>query len=245
MRKLILTIAALALASSAQAADIPKKAPLPPTRVLTSYAGSGFYFGLGTFGEVDRANVTGTAGQAMSADIAGGALSGTIGYMWGDGTTWKAVDVSAEWFNIGGSNVQGNLIPASVNSQFGFTERFLIGGPLASVLNLLPNLSTVFPVLPQPTVAVVGNVHPYLFAAAHEKDISASYLMATGKVWRVQAGLGVGAKQQLGANPAVTVDYYAEYLIPASAVTLGNVGGAVTGAANVGGGARVGMTLEY
>jgi len=86
-------------------------------------------------------------------------------------------------------------------------------------------------------------VHEEL-AAAHEKDISASYLEATGKVWKVQAGLGVGAKQQLGAQPSVTVDYWAEYLIPTTAVTIGNVVGGTALASNSGG-ARVGMTLEY
>lgn len=231
------------------AADMPTKAPKPS--VLQTYAGSGFYFGIGTFGEVDRTKITGPAGQAFSADIAGGALSGTVGYMWGNGTSWRAVDVSAEWFNIGGSNVQGNLVPASVNTQWGFTERFLLGGPLASVLNLLPNLSTIFPALPTPTVPVTGTIHPYIFAALHEKDISASYLLATGKVWRVQGGLGVGAKQQLGnvqGNPQasqVTVDYWAEYLIPSSGITLGPIAGGIPANANVGGGARVGMSLQY
>lgn len=243
MRKLTIALLASAFAWPALGADLPVKAAKP--RVLVTYAGSGFYFGLGTFGEVSRTAITGPQGTALSADISGAALSGTVGYMWGDGTTWKAVEVSAEYFNIGGSSVEGSLIPASTSAQFGFTQRFLLGGPLASVLNLLPNVSSVFPVLPTPTVPVVGTVHPYIFAAAHEKDISASYLEATGKVWKVQAGLGVGAKQQLGAQPSVTVDYWAEYLIPTTAVTIGSVSGGGTAAASTGGGARVGMTLEY
>lgn len=244
MKTLLLAAAALLAVTSANAADLSLMPVKAKPRVLTTYVGSGFYFGIGTFGEVDRANITGPAGQGLSADIAGAALSGVVGYMWGDGLTWKAVDASVDWFNIGGSNgVTGNIVPASVNTQIGFTQRFLLGGPLASVLNLLPNIGTVFPTLPTPTVPVVGTVHPYVFAAAHEKDISASYLAATGKVWKFQAGLGVGAKQQLGANPMVTVDYWAEYLIPTTAVTIGTPDGAA--AASTGGGARVGMTLEY
>src|SRR5882762_10281088 len=221
MRKLAMLLLASACAGPALGADLSVKAPAP--RVLSTYSGSGFYFGLGTFGEVDRANVTGTQGQAMSADIAGAAASLVVGNMWGNGTNWKAVDASCDYFNIGRSNVQGNFIPASVNTQIGFTQLFLLGGPLAGVLSLLPNLGTLFPVLPPAPQPVTGTFHPYLFAAVHEKDISASYLAATGKVWKVQAGLGIGAKQQLGnvaGNPLasqVTLDWGAEYLIPASA----------------------------
>ena len=249
MRKLTMALLASAIAWPALGADVAVKKALRPN-VLLTYQGCGTYVGLGTFGEVDRASITGTAGPAMSADIAGAALSISLGYMCGNGPSWWALDAAVDWFNVGGSNVQGNIIPASVNAQWGFTQRVLYGGPLASVLNILPNLSTVFPALPVPTVPVVGTVHPYVFAAVHEKDVSASYMAMSGKVWRVQAGLGVGAKQQLGAvqgNPAasqVTVDYYAEYLIPGSGITIGNVG-PVSASANTGAGARIGMSLEY
>jgi len=84
-----------------------------------------------------------------------------------------------------------------VNTQIGPHPTVPPWRPAAGVLSLLPTWapSSLSSPGPQP---VTGTFHPYLFAAVHEKDISASYLAATGKVWKVQAGLGIGAKQQLG-----------------------------------------------
>lgn len=253
MHKWFYVIAAAAFALvplSARSADLKPLTLKARTPVLLSYTGCGSYFGLGTFAEVDRANITGTAGPAVNADVAGGSLSIVGGYMCGDatGSSWKAIEVSANWQNIGGSNVAGTAIPANMNTQIGFTERVLIGGPLASVLNLLPDLSTLFPVLPAATFSTT--THPYLFAALHEDDVSASYFASSAKVWRVRAGVGTGIKQQLGAvsqtpgASTVTMDIWSEYLFAGQGLTLGNTGG-VSGSANQGAGARLGMTLEY
>lgn len=242
MRKLLIALASI-VALPAYAADLPVKA-LIRQPILFTYVGSGFYMGLGTWGEVDKAKIVSPLNlQAVNGYAAGGSINGTAGYMWGNGTTWTAIEASISYQNIGITDNNGS----SVGSRFGFTERALFGGPITSVLSLLPNLSTVFPVLPTPIASTT--THPYVFAAVHQDDVSAEFGLTNAKVWRVRGGLGVGLKQQLGStspNPAasgVTADIWAEYLMDGASIVIGAPVGVAK--ANQGSGARVGMTLEY
>lgn len=250
MRILLIVLAGLALLGQwpAAAADL-SVAKAPKQRVLWTYAGSGTYFGLGTYGEAQRATIAGLNGSGVDAYAAGGAVALVGGYMWGDGTTWKAIEVSAHWSNTSAGST-APAVPSEVSSRVGFTERFLLGGPLASMLTMLPNLSTVFPTLPVLPAGAVGTSHPYIFIAAHQDQIGTEYGLAAAKVWRIRGGAGVGVKSQLGQagnlsqGSPVTLDVWAEYLFPGQGITLGLPAGTVA-AASTGGGARIGATIEY
>lgn len=240
MNKLLITALSL-FAFPAIAADMPVKA-LPRQPILFTYLGSGYYLGIGTFAEVDKAKIAMPIGN-VDGFAAGGSINAVAGWMWGNGTTWNAIEGTVSYQNIGPANSVGG----NINSRFGFTERVLWGGPITAALSLLPNLSTVFPVLPTPIAPTT--THPYIFAALHQDDVSADFGLGAAKVWRIRAGVGAGLKQQLGstaANPnasQVTADIWAEYLMQGAGITVG----APAGFANVnqGQGGRVGITLEY
>lgn len=246
MRKLALVLLASAVAWPALAADLYPVVKAKP-RVLFSYVGSGIYYGLGTFGEVDKARVEGPNGQAVSAYMAGGSVYGVLGYMVGDGTTWKAVEAIVHYNNVGSTSPLG-AVNGEIHSKVGFTQRVLLGGPIAGMLSVLPNLSTVFPVLP--VAAGPSGSHPYFFAAVHEDDVSASYMLASHRVWRIRGGFGVGVQHMLGTAgnipgaSQVTMDTWVEYIAPGTGLTLGLPSG-LQATANTGGSARVGAALKY
>ena len=231
----------------ASAADVATKAPRP--RVALTYTGSGWYGMLGTFAEMDRATVEGSQGVAFSGYTAGGSLALGGGYMWGDGTTWKAIEVFGSYQNMGNGSAVGAPVQGSINSKFGFTERFLLGGPLLAALQGLVPFGGTNPSLPVPPLPIgTAGSHPYIFVAAHQDDISANYLGADAKVWRVRGGVGMGVQSQFtpttpGAIP-VTMDVWAEYLFAGSGLTIGNTNG-VESSANTGGGARTGVLFKY
>lgn len=250
MMRLVCGLLLAAVSTAAVAADLAPITKAPKPRVLLTYMGSGTYFGLGTFMEADRSVLTSQNGTDVTAYTAGGSVFGVAGYMWGDGTTWKAVEVMASYQNLGGPMANSPLAVSNMNSSVGFTERFMIGGPIAGLLSMLPNLSTVFPTLPVPPLGA-SNVHPYLFAAVHEDQIGLDYNLQAAKVWRVRAGLGAGVQSVMGtagnapgASP-VTLDIWAEYLIPGTGITVGAPSDGTLATANLGGGARVGSSLKY
>src|SRR3954464_13195621 len=93
-------IAALGLfAMPAFAADMPIKA-LPRQPILFNYAGSGFYLGIGTFAEVDKAKIS-TPVATVDGFAAGGSVNATAGWMWGNGTTWNAIEGNISYQNVG------------------------------------------------------------------------------------------------------------------------------------------------
>lgn len=221
----------LSCLASSNAADLTPVTKAPPIRVLQSYTGAGFYYGVHTFAETEKVtpvvNDTALGGQFA----VGGAVGLTAGYLWGgNGVSWQAVEVMASYKNISGASPDATPVagaPLVVDSKWSFTQRFKFGGPAEVMLAMLPNLGTVFPALPAPPAGGVGTMHPYLFAAVHEDDISQSIGLQLGRAWRVKGGFGVGLMQTLGrstVNPngaAVVVDVWAEYIPPASSVTIG------------------------
>lgn len=227
-------IAALALFTlPAMAADlVPLKAP-PKQRILLTYNGAGMYYGLHTFAENQKIDVSGattTSGGILSGlggtFAVGAAVGLTGGYMWGDGTSWKAVEAMVSYKNIGTDTVMTAAgVPASMQSNWSFTERFKLGGPLASALNLIPNLSTLFPVF-DATSPIPGGIasttHPYIFGAFHQDDVSASFGLANGRAWKLKGGAGIGAMTQLASG--VVMDVWAEYIPASSGVTIGAPG---------------------
>ncbi len=134
-------------------------------------------------------------------------------------------------------------IAGDVNSRWSFTERFKLGGPLANVLNLLPNLSTVFPVLPTTIIpgAVANTTHPYICAASHQDHIGGSFGSASGQQWKLKGGACVGAMTQLTSG--LTMDVWAEYIPTSATVGLGGV--ASNGSATVSRETRIGAAVYW
>lgn len=226
MKKLIAALCLIPTLSFA--ADMPVKASIKP-RILMTYFGSGTYFGAHTFAQSNRLDANSPAGSTLGGTFAvGSAVGGTFGYMWGDGTTWKAIEAMASYKNISAAGLTTNGAMAAIDSKVSFTQRFKFGGdPVMTIINLIPNLSTQFPVLPSLPNGAIGTSHPYVFGALHEDDVSASIGLNTGKAWQVKGGLGIGLMSQMGttaANPngvPVTVDVWAEFIPTGSSINMG------------------------
>lgn len=242
-------IAALVMSTSAYAADMTPVYKVPQQRVLQTYQGSGFYWGLHTFAETEKVtpivNDTSLGGQFN----VGAAVGITGGYMWGgNGASWQALELMASYKNISNPN-QTVGAPLIVDSKWSFTQRVKFGGPVEVMLAMLPNLGTIFPALSAPPVGGVGTTHPYLFGAVHEDDISESLGVEIGRAWRVKGGFGVGMMQTLGRaanNPSgatVVADVWAEYIPPSSSVTFGIPNGTVK--TNQGRETRIGLSILY
>lgn len=249
--KFAIGLLALLVSTGAMAADLePLKAPRP--RVLQTYYGSGFYYGVHTFAENQKIN-TDVNNNTLGGNFAVGAAVGlTAGYLWGGtGVAWQAVEFMASYKNIEASVpiVTENGAVLNVDSKWSFTQRVKFGGPVEVMLAMLPNLGTIFPALPAPPVGGVGTTHPYLFGALHEDDISQSIGFQVGKAWRVKGGFGVGMMQTLGRaqnNPngaTVVADVWAEYIPPGTSMTLGVPDGLVK--TNQGRETRFGLSILY
>lgn len=218
MRKMMWGIVAiLASLSSANAADMLPVKALPKPTVLFTYAGSGLYFGLGTFAENDKLSSSGGLIDIGGAYQVGASINAVGGYMWGNGSTWAAVEAMAGYKNVGVETMAGPNTPAVFSSRYGFTERVKVGGPITALLSMLPSIAGQFPTLP--SVALGSNVHPYLFAAAHQDPLRSSIGLAEGKAWIIKGGFGIGAMSQL--SPRIVMDVWAEYVPAGGSLTLG------------------------
>lgn len=247
--KYFVTLCALVLSTNAFATDLILKAP--KERVLQTYRGAGFYYGVHTFAETEKVTTVANDTTLGGNFAVGAAIGVTAGYLWGgNGTSWQAVEAMASYKNISnGTSAQVEGTPMVVDSRWSFTQRVKFGGPVEVMLAMLPNLGTLFPALPAPPVGGVGTTHPYLFGAVHEDDISQSLGLQLGKAWRVKGGFGLGLMQTLGRaanNPSgalVVADMWAEYIPPASSVTFGTPDGLVK--TNQGRETRIGMSILY
>lgn len=226
VRPLVLALLAVCVShSDVRAADMILKAPVKQ-RILETYRGAGWYYGVHTFAENDKL-ATANSSTLGGNFAVGAALGLTMGYMWGgNGVAWQALEAMASYKNISGGIPVPNTT-LQVDSKWSFTQRFKFGGPTEVLLAGLPNMGTVFPSLPAAPAGVVGTSHPYLFGALHEDDISESIGLPLGRAWRFKGGFGVGLMQQLGKaqnNPngaTVVADVWAEYIPASSAVTVG------------------------
>lgn len=247
--KFFATLLALTLSTNAFAADMVLKAP--QERVLQTYRGAGFYYGLHTFAETEKITQTVNDTTLGGNFAVGGAVGVTAGYLWGgNGFSWQAIEAMASYKNISnGNSAQVDGTPSVVDSRWSFTQRVKFGGPVEVMLAMLPNLGTLFPALPSPPVGGVGMTHPYLFGAVHEDDISQSLGLSLGRAWRVKGGFGLGMMQTLGRaanNPSgalVVADVWAEYIPPASSVTFGIPDGTLK--TNQGRETRIGLSILY
>lgn len=248
MKKLLIAAAMCLVPTLVFAADMPVKAK---PRILLTYLGSGMYFGAHTFAQTNRIDASSPAGSTLGGTFAvGAAVGGTFGYMWGDGTTWKAIEAMASYKNISAASVTTAGTVATIDSKVSFTQRFKFGGdPVMAILNLVPNLSTQFPVLPSLPIGSIGTSHPYVFGALHEDDVSASLGLMTGKAWQVKGGFGIGLMSLMGAtasNPSgipITVDVWAEFIPVGASFNLG-IPAALT-KASTGREGRVGLAFYW
>jgi hypothetical protein len=236
----------------ASAADLAVKAGQPRPRVLATYSGCGSYYGIHTVAAAARTDVQGTPGSIGTPYAVGAAVGGTLGYLCGDGVGWKAIEGMISYQNLGATSpATDTAVEGMIESRWGATVRGKLGGPIANMLNLLPNLSTILPVFPEPAPGTLPTTnHPYLFGAVHVDRIKGSVGMAEGDGTRVRGGFGVGVMSELGRaqnNPQgsrVVMDTWVEYIAAGSGVTLGGIDGS-TGAANQGREIRVGMAILY
>jgi outer membrane immunogenic protein len=115
MKRLCLALIGLmALAGSAAAADLARRAPAPyypPAPAYVAYNWTGFYVGLnggGAFG-------SSTWDSTGSRDISGGLVGGTIGYNYQWGQAVFGVEGDIDWASISGST--NNLCPAGCRTS--------------------------------------------------------------------------------------------------------------------------------
>lgn len=246
----VITLATFALACgsyAAQSADLPIKTR---PRVLLSYQGCGTFYGIHTVGSAARVDATGQPGSIGTPYLANGAVGANLGYLCGDGTAWKAVEVLVHYSSVASSvPATDQAVVGSVGSRWGATGRFMLGGPIAGMLSLLPNMSTVFPALPAAPVGVIGASHPYLFGAVHFDDVQGSLGIIDGRSTRLRAGFGVGLMSELGqaqnmpGGSRVVANTWVEYIPAAKGIDLGGAG--LTGTANPGNEVRIGFGLNY
>lgn len=232
MRKLSI-LAILLLSTSAYAADIPIKAK---SNFLAAYTQGqcGGYFGLNAFGSAASVQGGVVGAQIVQGDIGatfgyGCPIGGTVGNFW-------FTEASFDWANINGaSNGFGFTGPAH------FEQRFALGSPLSSILNLLPtnpfsSLST--PAVPLcPTNVTCGNQYPFLFVTSHEQSISGQVGLSGNKEWIWYPGVGIGLESRW--SNGVVADVWAQFTLNSTGMTIGPQ------KVNIGNGATTGITFKY
>lgn len=231
-------VAALAAASilactlAAAAADIPVKAVSRGNFGPYPSQGCGLYYGL---------SATGAAAPMKDAPVGATALGGTLGALLG----YTCDNVSSFWFVEGGVGAQaissenglGLSGPVAISQRVGF------GGPINNLLSLLPGLSLLsvpsVPALPNGVTA--GPQRGYFYAGLTESDVSASYMLSTGRAWIITPEFGVGMLSRLSNN--VVVDTWAGVTYQTNGICIG--GSLIGGCPKTGTGAKFGVALKY
>src|SRR5262245_60821305 len=130
MRLLIAGVFLGAAIVSAQAADLPAKAP-PSTPFLTGYTGSGFYAGFnfrGAAGTVDATIPTAPGVQTITQ--ANGQMGITLGYAKALGNgSWIAIEGDFDVMGTSGNTLQG----LSLNGPMAFDQRLIYGGGIFDI----------------------------------------------------------------------------------------------------------------
>lgn len=239
LKTIALTTGLLVLAGMASAADMPVKAPAKASPFLTyPYDGSGFYWGIGTFGEAQNVKVATPLPGAANNYAAGAGASGIVGYQRALGaSSWAAIELDVSYASTGVNSACAGACLITANLSAG--QKIKVGGPLTALLSYLPNLSTDFPVLPS-VVTGPGNpaMHSYLMLVAHESQEDVGVPGASAKKFVTRVGFGAGILTQLKVG--VVLDSWAEFTYRADSfvVTPG-----VT--AIPGGQGRAGMSLLW
>lgn len=241
MKSLIAALALFVIPASAIAADLPLKAARVAPAVGYPYDGSGFYYGLGTFGEAEKLNVnTGIAGTNTYA--AGAALSVVLGYQWTiSPNKWVSLEGSLNYANTGSDQICAVGQICNINSRLSGSQKLKLGGPVGSMLSFLPDLSTVFPALPVTLAPGQTNPlsHPYVMLVLHEGQDQIDLSGVGSKRVHVSGGFGAGILTQL--NQGMVLDTWAEYTIKNGNTTV--IGNGM--AAGTGNAARMGVSVLY
>ena len=257
MRKTILaTLAGLAIASSASAADLAVKAKPSFTAYPTS---SGCYWGVNAEAGVARSNVSGNAlfvssFASGSLTASGGSIGGTVGCLKGDVSNWIAIQGSINYTNITGSVP---LLDGSAGVQSRWSaEQVVKWGGFPAIFSWLPNLGVNFPVLTTPPVNpppgfLFGGAKPYVMAGVREFDNSGWVGLQTGHSIGVAPMLGTGVINTLtdGAGKAsgAVMDVYAKVVFAGRGFSIENIGANpnLGAAANVGTQYIAGVAVYY
>lgn len=130
MRVMLGSVAALAMISSAMAADLPVKAPPPAPVMAPVWNWSGFYIGInggGGWGESQWDGIN-------KFDLSGGLIGGTIGYNWQVGQIVVGAEGDIDWSGVKGTTTAlcaagcetRNKWLATVRGRLGYAfDRFL------------------------------------------------------------------------------------------------------------------------
>ena len=242
MKRLFVLVVALALLpAAAMAGDMATKAPPVPS-FLTNYpyGSSGLFFGIYTEGGSGpvAASVPGVGSASLTQTQAG--VGGTIGYAWGQKGSPVAVSVEADF---GWTNFNGNMAGLAFDGPAAFEQRFVIFTPLASMLNILPNLPSLgtvapFPLLPAGVTAT--NLQVGFMAGVDENDISSSFGLNSNREWRVAPMIGLVSMEQLSNGTAIRA--WVKTVFPERGVCAGPIANAC---ANIGQQVKVGVGLYF
>lgn len=234
MKKILLAMAAFALGTAAQAADLPAaitKAPQGYASYPTTKCG--LYYGVNTMGSTAAVENTAIGTQTVQ-----GAIGLTLGYTCPVGQGYWFVDGMFDFANLNGSR---NGLDLSGPAQF--EQRFGFGAPIPILLSLVPGLASlqnaVPSLIPLPTGVTVVTSNPYLFGSIHEDDTGVSLGFAANRAYLISAGIGIGNK--IRWSNGIVFDPFAEYVLPSSGMCIGLAGGCV----KRGPGVRVGAALEF
>lgn len=260
MRKLMLTVSALALGvGAAFAADLPVKAPRV---VAPPVSGYGWYVGIGTEAAVAQSSVSGNNVFATSLvngnlTAAGGAVGGDVGYIDQLPNGWKwRFEAGVMYQNITGS-ITTTTGSASVASRWSATQEFDIDfavvQKISSVVGNLINFPSFTPSLPANVVVVQATPWEYVGVGAREFGVDGNFFGQQGSNWSVAPMIKTGFMWQTadssGKPNGGAIDTYAWVSFPQRGVTLNNLfsaGGAplgVSGAAQMG--TQYGLGLKY
>ena len=231
MKRLFALVAVLGLLpATAMAADMATKAPPAPASVFNAYpyGSSGFFFGVYTEGGGGSVNasVPGVGASSLTQTQAG--VGGTVGYAWGQKGSPVALSVEADF---GWTNFNGNSAGVSLDGPAAFEQRFVIFTPLATMLNILPNLPNLgtvapFPLLPAGVTAT--NLQVGFMAGVDENDISSNFAgLSSNQEWRVAPMIGLVSMEQLSNGTALRT--WVKTVFPERGVCVGPIGGSACG----------------
>ncbi len=198
----------LALAS-AQAADLPLKAP-PKLNALGPYTGSGLYVGFNAGGGGGSADMAAANVVALQ-----GLVGVTVGYAWSmpSGTAFAAVEGDFDVMNLS----TGSNAGLTLNGPADLEQRVLYGFPVQGFLSQVPLIGTLFGNTPLPPFQTLPpgvtatNSHMHVFAGVDEKDISANFGLASNRAWLIAPEIGIGNRVQLSNGFAMDTSIAAQF----------------------------------
>lgn len=244
MKKLFVAAILALLPSLAFAADITTKAPAAAASLFNPYpyGTSGYFVGLFTEGGAGAVNgsVAGVGNASLTSTQAGAGL--TVGYAWGKAGSPVAYSLEGDF---GWTNFNGSTQGLSLSGPAAFEQRFVVFTPLASMLNMLPALSSVFGTVPPfPALTsnlIASNLQIGLMAGIDENDISVNFPgIASNTEWAIAPMIGLVAMEQLSNGTAVRS--WVKNVFPEHGTCVGPVSNACASRGNT---VKVGVGFYY